>query len=188
MRVLRCAGGGAVAVPSRQALGSPDLDSRPARTFFITLCTIRSPLYRTLVLARAVHHDAVPWVVLTERIGDTHVGALPRASLCVVRPRMPISRRVGSSSVERLDAVCPSCPDGNVMFCSVLFCAAALFCSVLFCSVLLTVCAGVKLGCASHDAECNADVRAECAQRSLRSTRLSCRRSWAAWSSWRAVA
>ena len=42
------------------AYGSPNLRSRPARTLSITLCTIRSPMQRILVLVRAVHHDAVP--------------------------------------------------------------------------------------------------------------------------------
>ena len=82
VRALRCADGGAAAVPCSHAFGSPDLDSRLARTFFITLCTSRSPLWMILVLVRAVHHDAVPPAVASARYPQTG----PAAGLLACRP------------------------------------------------------------------------------------------------------
>ena len=82
VRALRCADGGVAAVPCSHAFGSLDLDSRLARTFFITLCTSRSPLWMILVLVRAVHHDAVPPAVASARYPQTG----PAAGLLACRP------------------------------------------------------------------------------------------------------
>ena len=57
------------------------------------------------------------------RASAIRMSALLRASLCVVR-RMSISRRVGSSSVERLDAACP--PDIRTALCYVMSHAGTL--------------------------------------------------------------
>ena len=72
---------------------------------WIILYTMRTPLDRILVLVRQEHHNAVSLEALWSPAIRTSAG---RPACSRIVRRMPISRWVGSSSVERLDAACPS--------------------------------------------------------------------------------